>query len=210
MITIKLSATDAVSVASLINATDPKDKAAPVLTMVRIVPGLDGEFYALGTDRFIAAQYKLTGVEITGELPADGIGLTANACKFITANVKRLSKWNTPDPVEIIANPDTGEISVRHGYAVMGDTYPGGRYPVNLLSMVESWEPMEQAGPVNLGTRFLGTLGKFVDAFTKVEFWTLELGHNTSELGRQHGRPGPLRATAGNFTALIQPRIRQN
>lgn len=206
LITINLTAADAVAIASLINATTAKD-SLEVLEQVRIVPGLDGELYALGTNRYVAAQFKITGAEVTGELPDHGIGLSAAACKFITANVKRVNKWNTPDRVELIANTETREVSVRHGAAVIGDTWPAGNYPVNLLSMVESWEPAPAVAPVNLGTQLLATLGKFVDSFTKVEAWTMELGAATSEMGRNMNKPGPLRATAGNFTALIQPRV---
>lgn len=206
LITINLTAADAVSIASLINATAAKD-SLEVLEQVRIVPGLNGELYALGTNRYVAAQFKITRAQVTGELPDTGIGLSAAACKFITTNVKRVNKWNTPDRVELIANTETREISVRHGAAVIGDTWAAGNYPVNLLSMVESWEPAPAVAPVNLGTQLLATLGKFIDSFTKVEAWTLELGAASSELARERGYAGPLRATAGNFTALIQPRV---
>lgn len=210
MLTIELNATDAVSIASLIaTAADSKD-TTQVLHQVRILPGLDGRLMAVATNRYVAATYT-TDTPAPADLPAAGVGLSAAACKFITANVKRLNKWNSPAGVEIIANLETRELSVRHGAAVLGDTWPAGNYPAQVVGMVDAWQPATDGNAVKLGQTWLNQLGKLLDGFTKVDAWLFELGQNAAyaagDVKRDNQRPGPVRATAGNFTALIQPRV---
>lgn len=210
MLTIELNATDAVSIASLIaTAADSKD-ITQVLHQVRILPGLDGRLMAVATNRYVAATYT-TDTPAPVDLPADGLGLSAAACKFITANVKRVNKWNSPAGVELIANLDTRELSVRHGAAVLGDTWPAGTYPVAIVGMVDAWQPATDGNAVKLGQTWLNQLGKLIDGFSKVDAWLFELGHNAAYnkdgVNRHPLKPGAVRATAGNFTALIQPRL---
>jgi len=208
MLTINLSATDAVSIASLI-ATAGDGKETPVLGQVRILPDFNGNLMAVATNRYVAATYTMD-TAAPADLPADGFGLSAAACKFITANVKRGNKWHTPAGVEIIANLDTRELSVRHGAAVLGDTWPAGKYPAAIVGMVESWQPATDYGAVKLGQSWLNQLGKLMDGFAKVDAWLIELGqgdaYNVDGVRRDKVRPGAVRATAGKFTALVQPR----
>lgn len=210
MLNIELTATDAVSIASLIaTAGDGKD-GTPVLCQVRILPGLDGRLTAVATNRYVAATY-VTDMANPADLPADGIGLSAAACRFIAANVKRVNKWNNPAGVELIANVATNELSVRHGAAVLGDTWPAGKYPVAIVGMVDAWTPATDGYAVKLGQTWLNQLGKLVDGFTKVDAWLLELGQNAAyaagDMTRTATRPGAVRATSGRFMALIQPRV---
>jgi hypothetical protein len=209
MLTIQLTATDAVSIASLI-ATAGDVKETPPLGQVRILPDSNGQIIAVATNRYIAATYA-TDTAAPADLPADGFGLSAAACKFITANVKRGNKWHTPAGVELIANLDTRELSVRHGAAVLGDTWPAGNYPAAIVGMVDAWQPATDYGAVKLGQTWLNQLGKLIDGFTKVDAWLLELGQNAAYAAagvtRDNMKPGPVRATSGRFTALIQPRV---
>lgn len=209
MLTIQLTATDAVSIASLI-ATAGDGKETPVLGQVRIVPGLDGNILAVATNRYVAATYA-TDTAAPADLPAAGFGLSAAACKFITANVKRVNKWHSPAGVELIANLETRELSVRHGAAVIGDIWPADNYPVAIVGMVDSWQPATDYGAVKLGQTWLNQLGKLIDGFSKVDAWLFELGqgvaYNVGDVKRDKVRPGAVRATAGRFTALVQPRV---
>lgn len=212
MLTINLNAADAVAIASLIAAADTQKGITPVLEQIRLSVDGSGRITATATNRFMIATYTATALDVsctcaecaTGEpRPTMELGITAKAAKFITANVKRGNKWNTPDAVELIADTDTRELSVRHGAAVYGDTWPAGKFPA-VESLLTDWTPAAEAQPVKLNQAWLVTLGKLLDGFTKVEFWLYELG--ADKLGRAD-RPGPLRATAGSFTALIQPNL---
>lgn len=208
MLTITLKAADAVAIASLIATADGKD--SPALAQVRLVPNADGVLVAVATNRYVAATYFL-GMDAPVDLPVDGIGLSPAACKFIAANVKRVNKWTTREDVEIIANIEARELSVRHGAAVLGDTWPAGKYPVQILGLVDSWQPAPEVAPVRIGQTWLNQLGKLMDGFTKVDSWILELGANAAyvagDLSRTATRPGPIRAKSGNYIALIQPRV---
>lgn len=199
MLTIQLRAADAVAIASLINATGGNVDNPAVLQQVRVNVSGSGHVTATATNRFMVATYTATAAAYNH----DGeFGLTANAAKFITANVKRGNKWTTPEAVELIADVDTRELSVRHGAAVFGDTWPAGKFP-EVLSLITEWTPAATAQAVKLRTAWLGVLGKLLDGFTKVDFWLYELGAAPFHVDR----PGPVKATAGNFTALIQPNL---
>lgn len=212
MLTIQLTAADAVAIASLIAATGGNVDNPEVLNQIRLSVDGSGQIAATATNRFMIATYSATAAGVsctcaecaTGEpRPTMELGITAKAAKFITANVKRGNKWNTPDNVELIADTDTRELSIRHGAAIYGDTWPAGKFPA-VESLLTEWTPATQAQPVKLNQAWLVTLGKLLDGFTKVDFWLYELG--ADKLGRAD-RPGPLRATAGSFTALIQPNL---
>lgn len=198
MLTIQLTAADAVAIASLINATTGRETHAEVLGQVRVRVAGDGRITATATNRFMVATYTTTAATYNH----DGeFGITPAAAKFITANVKRGNKWNTPENVELIANVDTGELSVRHGAAVYGDTWPAGKFPP-IETLITDWTPAAAVMPVKLRQNFLTTLAKLMNGFEKVDYWTYELGAGSVH---RADKPGPVKATAGNFTALIQP-----
>lgn len=199
MLTIQLTAADAVAIASLINATGGNVDNPEVLNQIRVRVSGNGEIMATATNRFMITTYTATAATYNH----DGeFGISAKAAKFITANVKRGNKWATPDNVELIADMDTRELSVRHGAAVYGDVWPAAKYP-DVMSLITEWQPAANAQPVKLRTAWLNALGKMLSDFNKVDFWLYELGaarFNTD-------KPGPVKATAGNFTALIQPNL---
>lgn len=201
MLTIQLQAADAVAIASLIAAATGNADNPEVLNQVWLTVDGSGEIMATATNRFMIATYSATATA-TDATETVELGITAKAAKFIIANVKRGNKWTTPEAVELIANPATRELSIRHGAAVYGDVWPGAKYPP-VASLLTEWTAATNAQPVKLRTAWLGVLGKLLDGFTKVDFWLYELGGDKS--GRE--RPGPVRATAGNFTALIQPNL---
>lgn len=211
MLTIELNAADAVAIASLINATGGNVDVPDVLKQIRLSMDGSGQITAAATNRFMVATYTATAAAVSctcnecaigTERPAMELGISAKAAKFITANVKRGNKWTTPDQVELIADMDTRELSVRHGAAVYGDVWPVGKYP-DMSSLITEWQPAADLMPVKLRTTWLVALGKLTDGFNKVDYWLYELGaarFNTA-------KPGPVKATAGNFTALIQPNL---
>lgn len=212
MLTIQLTAADAVAIASLAAATNGRDAGAEVLGQIRVKVSGSGEIMAIATNRFMLATYATTAAGVScacnecalgSERPGMEFGITPAAAKFITANVKRGNKWNTPDNVELIANVDTGELSVRHGAAVYGDTWPLGKFPA-IESLITDWTPAATAMPVKLRQAFVVTLAKLMNGFEKVDYWTYELGAATMN---RTDRPGPVKATAGQFTALIMPNL---
>lgn len=200
MLTIQLTAADAVAIASLAAATNGRDAGAEVLGQIRVKVSGSGQIMATATNRYMVATYATTAATYNH----DGeFGITPAAAKFITANVKRGNKWNTPDNVELIANVDTGELSVRHGAAVYGDVWPLGKFPA-IESLITDWTPAATAMPVKLRQAFVVTLAKLMNGFEKVDYWTYELGAATMN---RTDRPGPVKATAGQFTALIMPNL---
>ena len=202
MQTLELSATDAVSIASLINAANSGTdaKITPALNQVRIRIK-DGTVTAMASDRFTLATYTAAAMNWND---GDGeLGLTPAACKFIAANVKRISKHYSPESVEITWDESTREFSIRHGGAVYGDTYHASKYP-DVESLIDGWQPAAAAGPVVLRGEFLARLNKFIDAFSKVQFWTLELGMDRIQ---RADRPGPVMARYHGFKVLIQPNL---
>ena len=199
MLTIQLTAADAVAIASLIAATAGREPHADVLGQIHVSVAGSGKITATATNRFMVATYTTTAATYNH----DGeFGITPAAAKFITANVKRGNKWNTPENVELIADVETRELSVRHGAAVYGDVWPSGKFP-DVSGLITNWQPAAAAMPVKLRQTFMATLGKLMDGFEKVDYWLYELG------GDAHGRerPGPVKATAGNYTALIMPNL---
>jgi hypothetical protein len=210
MLTIQLQAADAVAIASLIAAADNNKGITPVLEQIRLNIHGSGVITASATNRFMIATYTADAdvscscnVCGTGsERPEMEIGITAAAAKFITANVKRGNKWNTPANVELIADVETRELSVRHGAAVYGDVWPAGKFP-DIDELITEWTPATEVMPVKLRQTWLSALGKLTDGFNKVDFWLYELGAARFN----SGKPGPVKATAGNFTALIQPNL---
>ena len=199
MKTIELAASDAVSVASLIHAANSGSdaKITPVLSEV-FISVIDGKLTAAATDRYTAAIYD---TEATG--PDAEFRLSAAACKFITANVKRVSKHYAPQPVEFTIDLDAREVAIRHDRAVFSDTWQPAKYP-EIVGLVDSWQPDTQPRAVKLRAEFLARLYKFLDSFTKVEYWLLELGANAN--GNTE-KPGPVMATAGKFRVLIMPNL---
>ena len=199
MQTIELSATDAVSVASLIHAANSGSdaKTTPVLSEV-FVTLTDGKLTAAATDRFTAAIYD---TEATG--PDTEFRLSAAACKFITANVKRVSKHYAPQPVEFVIDSENREVAIRHDRAVFSDTWQPANYPA-IVGLVDTWKPADTNHAVKLRGEFLARLYKFIDAFTKVDYWVMQVGRGSDY---KPDRPGAVMATAGNFRVLIQPNL---
>ena len=199
MKTLQIAAADAVSIASLIHAANSGSdaKITPVLSEV-FISVTDRKLTAAATDRFTAAVYD---TDATG--PDSEFRLTAAACKFITANVKRVNKHYSPEPVEFTIDPENREVAIRHDRAVFSDTWQPTKYPA-ITGLVDSWQPDTQPRAVELRGEFLARLNKFLDSFTKVDYWLLELGANPNGIT---DKPGPVMATAGKFRVLIQPNL---
>ena len=205
MITITLEASDAVSIASLINLTDPK------------TPGLDSVFVtssttdtvALATDRYVLGRYKAEEPTTTASEPIEW-KLTAKACKFITANVKPLNKWHTPTPLTVEINPENNSFTINTGQTTFSDTWTKGLHNgtgQNLTKLVDEWRPAELALPNYLTLKFLVKLSKLVNGFTKIDKFVFEIGANEYNAKK----PGPMRASAnGGWEVLIQPNLMNN
>lgn len=208
MTTISIPAADAVTIASLIHLTDPK------------TPGLDTihlsstgvETLAIATDRYLMGQFFSTATAPGMNYDGPEWQLTAAACKFITANVKPLNKWHDPAPVVVDLDTDARQFTITAGAATFTDTWPVSPYKTTrataFLSVMNRWEKATDAQPVTLTTRLLIKLSKLMDGFTKADKWTLELGAGQSEL--HPTRPGPVRATKGGLSVIIQPNFLVN
>jgi hypothetical protein len=199
MKTIELAASDAVSVASLIHAANSGSdaKITPVLSEV-FISVIDGKLTAAATDRYTAAIYD---TEATG--PDTEFRLSAAACKFITANVKRVSKHYSPQPVEFTIDQESREVAIRHERAVFSDVWQPAKYP-GIVGLVEGWQPADTNHAVKLRGEFLARLYKFIDAFTKVDYWVMQVGRGSDY---RPDRPGAVMATAGKFRVLIMPNV---
>lgn len=197
MKTLELSAGDAVAIASL-SALAGNDKATPILTYVHLVADRDAAISAVATDRFMLGRYATTG---RGD--AVDVLLSPAACKWITANVKRVNKHYSPGPVEVTYLEETREIALRHGGATYGETIPAlMKFPA-VESLLDNWAAGDQVTPIKLNTARLSRLAKLLDNFEKVDTWLYRLAALDYK-----GRPGALKATGGEhgqFTALIQP-----
>ena len=200
--TITIEATDAVSIASLINAaaSGTDAKTTPVLGEIEVLLE-NGNLSATGTDRFMAATYSSTA---TGEDTA--FRLTAAAAKFLAANVKRVNKHYATPAVEFVIDQDARQVTISHGGATFSDTWNAAKFPA-ILGMINNWQPADTAQPVKLRGEFLARLYKFTDSFIRVDYWVLELGSAKSAF--RPDRPGPVLATAGKFRVMIQPNIYQ-
>ena len=194
---ILIEATDAVSIASLAAAamTGSNAKLTPQLAEVMIVLKA-GELNAAATDRYTAATYKTTAAG-----PDVEFRLTPAAAKFLIANVKRINKHYDVPPVSFTIDQEARLVTITHGGATFSDYWSELGFPA-VGGLVESWKPTPDAQPVKLRSDLLARLNKFLDSFTRVEYWILELGENT-----QSNKPGPLVATAGKFRVLIQPNL---
>jgi hypothetical protein len=140
----------------------------------------------------------------TGDGEPGSLRITPAVAKWIMTNVKKGRGYGNPDPVEFTYSEETGELSARHGLAVIGDTWTPAKFP-DVDSLFTAWHPAEMAQPVTLRAEFLARLGKFVNDFQKVNYWAVELGAN-AHLTRDT-KPGPVRAKAGEFQVLIQPNL---
>ena len=200
--TITIEATDAVSIASLINAaaSGTDAKTTPVLGEIEVLLE-NGNLSATGTDRFMAATYSSTA---TGEDTA--FRLTAAAAKFLAANVKRVNKHYATPAVEFVIDQDARQVTISHGGATFSDTWSAAKFPA-ILGMINNWQPADTAQPVKLRGEFLARLYKFTDSFIRVDYWVLELG--SAKSAYRPDRPGPVLATAGKFRVMIQPNIYQ-
>jgi hypothetical protein len=196
MKTLTLKAADAVAIASLIACTATGRDSAPVLRNVSVtVDG--GNVLAIATDRFAVARYGATGDGEPGSLR-----ITPAVAKWIMTNVKKGRGYGNPDPVEFTYSEETGELSARHGLAVIGDTWTPAKFP-DVDSLFTAWAAADTVTPVTLRAEFLARLGKFVNDFQKVNYWLIDLGATP---GRPD-RPGPVRARAAAFDVLIQPNL---
>lgn len=201
MTLITMEAADAVAIASLINLTDAK---TPRLDVIHLDTAL-AETVAYGTDR-----YALGRVLVPSASPSDAVQwkLTANGAKFITANVKPLNKWNTPERVLFDVDTETRAVSIGFGASAYTDTWPadnGLDLTAQLAKVLNQWERRETVTPVSMSSKLLTKLAKLSDGFTKVDAWLLELGA-APNFGNPD-KPGPLRATSGRLEVLIQPRL---
>jgi hypothetical protein len=196
--TIMIEAADAVSIASLVTAaaTGADGKTYPGLAQISIWLEA-GNLIAAATDRYMAATYN---TQATGE--DSDFRLTPAAAKFLIANVKRINKHFDVPAVSFTIDREARLVTITHGGATYADTYLEGNTP-NLRGLVEAWNPATEISTVSLKSEFLARLNKFLDAFVRVEAWELELGLNKLN----PSKPGPVMATAGNFSVLIQPRM---
>lgn len=194
---ILIEATDAVSIASLAAAamTGRYAKLTPQLAEVMIVLEA-GELNAAATDRYTAATYKTTAAG-----PDVEFRLTPAAAKFLIANVKRINKHYEVPPVSFTIDPEARLVTITHSGATFSDYWSALGFPA-IGGLVEAWKATPDAQPVKLRSDLLARLNKFLDSFTRVEWWILELGQNN-----RSDKPGPLMATAGKFRVLIQPNL---
>ena len=199
MKTLQIAAADAVSIASLIHAANSGSdaKITPVLSEV-FVTITDGKLTAAATDRYTAAVYDTDGSGPNGEFR-----ITPAAAKFITANVKRVNKHYSPQPVEFTYDEEKRELGISHGYAAFGDTWQPQKYP-DVINLANTWQPADTAQPVKLRGEFLARLYKFLDTFTRVDYWVMTLGRGPDY---RPEKPGAVMATAGNFRVLIMPNV---
>jgi hypothetical protein len=193
---ILIEAADAVSIASLAAAavTGSDTKLTPQLAEIRILLEA-GELNAAATDRYTAATYKTTA---TG--PDTEFRLTPAAAKFLIANVKRINKHYEVPAVSFTIDQEARLVTITHGGATFSDTWSAARFPA-IGGLVEGWKATPDAQPVKLRSDLLARLNKFLDSFTRVEWWILELGENRNS----YPMPGPVMATAGKFRVLMQP-----
>tara|TARA_R110000782_G_scaffold160548_1_gene252613 strand:+ start:306 stop:935 length:630 start_codon:yes stop_codon:yes gene_type:complete len=195
---VSITAADAVSIASLVNAaaTTAGAKITPVLGEIEV--RLDnGNLTATATDRFMAATYSSTA---TGQDTV--FRLTAAAAKFLAANVKRVNKHYDTPPVEFVISQEDRAVTISHGGATFTDNWNFANFPA-ILNLIDEWQPAAAAQPVKMRAEFLARLYKFVDAFIKVDYWLLELGATINTARPE--RAGPLMATAGKFRVIIMP-----
>jgi hypothetical protein len=200
MALIKMQASDAVAVASLIHLTDPKE---PRLDTVHL-DTLREETIAYGTDRFILGRYVATA---TADIETRW-QLSANACKFITANVKPLNKWHTPEDVVFTLDTEARTVTIATNGATFTDNWPVFTRSTSeaLERVVSEWKAIEEPQPVMMATRLLSKLSKLMDGFKKCDAWLLELGATATN----SAKCGPVRATLGKFTVLLQPKVIKN
>jgi len=196
MKTLTLKAADAVAIASLIATADTGRNGAPVLADILVTVD-NGNVTAHATDRFALARY-----DATGDGPDGSLRVTAAMAKWILTNVKKGRGYGSPEPVELTYSEETGEISARHGLAVIGDKWNAGKYPA-VETLLTTWTAADTAQPVTLRAEFLARLGKFINDFQKVNYWAVELG--TAPMNPN--KPGPVRATSAGFSVLIQPNL---
>jgi hypothetical protein len=196
--TIMIEAADAVSIASLAAAaaTGADGKEFPGLAQISIWLEA-GNLIAAATDRYMAATYN---TRATGEDCA--FSLTPAAAKFLNANVKRINKHYDVPAVSFTIDQEARLVTISHGGATFADTWLDGNIP-DLRGIVAAWKPATETTTVSLKSEFLARLNKFLDAFVRVEYWALELGDNP----HNPRVPGPVMATYGNFSVLIQPRM---
>jgi hypothetical protein len=195
-----MEAADAVAIASLINLTDAK---TPRLDAVHLDTMLE-ETVAYGTDRYVLGRYVATA----GASNACEWQLSAAACKFITANVKPLNKWHTPEPVAFTVDTETRTVTIATNGATFADRWTAHGFKSStteeLGRVLNKWEARTETQPVKLSTRLLVKLSKLMDGFSKSDAWILELGITAA--GRED-RPGPVRATNSSHTVLIMPQL---
>jgi DNA polymerase III sliding clamp (beta) subunit (PCNA family) len=193
---ITIKSTDTASIASLINAaaSGSDAKFTPSLGEIGITV-VNGELTATATDRYMGATYSSTA---SGEDAS--FRLTTAAAKFLTANVKKASQASE---VEFVIDEEARRVTITHGASTFSDTWNTMKFP-EILKLIDGWKPTEAAVPVTLKSEFLARLYKFTSAFTKVEYWNLELG--LSEGNRD--RPGAVRASSGSFRVIIMPNLK--
>jgi len=196
MTRIELSAQDAYSIASLMHLTDKDNDqlSAVILRTFR------NNTTALATDRYLIGMLRIDSV---GEDSPKDYGLTVEACKFITANAKpkRGTAFHT---VVIELDTENSKVTITIGASTHSDTYPKELFGMDkLIDLIEAWQPLETAVPVNLSIKLFEQLAKLRDGFNKPDAWKLELGANQ----RSKQMSGPIRAiVAERFTVLMQPR----
>lgn len=201
MKTLNLTAGDALAIASLSATVASKSdaKMTPVLGEILLTVS-NGTVTAYATDRFCLSRYTGTGDGVDGELR-----LTPEIAKFLLTNVKK-GRGHSPENVELIYSEEAREVSARYGLAVAGDVWTSAKYPP-VSNVLDTWTARTDNMPVTLRAEFLARLGKFINAFRKVELWVLTIGAGSEY---HPDKPGPILAKSGPFEVLIQPNLLTN
>ena len=187
-LSIQVSLKIAKSIASLSNFAS-KDKITPALTVVKIEFS-EGMIKALATDRYVAVRAKY-------DYDYDAYGviyLDAQAVKFITG------LKNSPFVQFELSD---GVLSIGDGSASVSSAIFKGNYP-DIESIMDKHQPATVASIQRFRIELLAKLGKVISKIDgkKVENWVLEQG-----LSERPDRPAPMKATAENFDAIIQPNL---
>lgn len=196
---VTLSKNQALSIATLLVATDQtRNAAAPVLTEIRVIIA-DGKLTAYATDRFMAVKYQDTVDAADVEFR-----LTRNLAKFISTNVK--AKYY--GDVEIIIDDENGDVTVSldYGQQKLTERPVSAKFPA-VETLIDTWTADNTFRSLALKIEFLARLEKIKLDGEFADLWHFEPGLNTNN----SNRPGPVMATAAKdperLVALVQPNL---
>jgi len=200
MKTITIEAADLVSVATLYNYSDTSRAPAHEDLAGVMVKVEDGQLTAAATDRYTLGTFSARVDD--RDMPSE-FKLSITACKWIITNVKKGSKWKTPEPVGVDITDEKIFIRTEEAIATYPNTSNKSLSIDKLLPMVNDWKPAEVVQPLKLNSKFLSRITKLLEHFGRVEFAKYEIGANILNPGKL----GPVKVTAGNFRVLIMPNL---